>query len=82
MHTLGPWISDISNVYIVKGDKWAMVADCQAGETISYPESKDNAILIAAAPDMLHALTTIMENTESLYIREIAGEAIRKAKGE
>lgn len=41
---------------------------------------KSNARLIAAAPVMLHALETIMLDTESLQIREVAGYAIRQAK--
>jgi hypothetical protein len=39
-----------------------------------------DARLLAEAPNMLRALETIMEDTESLEIREIASYAIRQAK--
>ena len=44
--------------------------------------SEDNARLIAAAPDMLEALEVIERYSTCQTIREVATEAVAKAKGQ
>ncbi len=59
-HTAGPWFVPAENAGSAATSVWARggdvrVADCNSG-AISLPGRQCDARLIAAAPDMLHAL--------------------------
>jgi hypothetical protein len=90
-HTLGPWDCYIDNdgfaVYQTDGKGNGDHIMCIPGDE----ESKANARLIAAAPDLLEALKTarrVLEvacGTEAPYIREafkVIDPAIQKAEGQ
>ena len=87
-HTPGPWkvaenlfgntasYEVYANVE-TKSGKGGYTRICQ----ITPRDQKDNAALIAAAPEMLEALETIMDIGDNAC-RDIARAAIRKARGE
>ncbi len=86
-HTPGPWNnSDDGRIYAT-GE---IVADATYG-CLSRAETDANALLIAAAPDLLAALETIA-NSEPMdgdsfvcdfdTLQSVARAALRKAKGE
>lgn len=74
-HTLGPWIveqSDKTPIYVSPLDRREDISICQVlvidedeqsdgGEWINGDQTKANAHLIAAAPDMLAALEAAIE---------------------
>lgn len=92
MHTQGPWIVEGRTVYALneKGVNrfYASVQDAHTNED----ELKDNARLIAAAPELLEALEKIVELAKTgapLHsigpgyfenIQQVATAAIKKAK--
>lgn len=57
-HTPGPWIvARGDSVYARRGDgPLAPIADCNASRTVTAANRAANAVLIAAAPDLLAAL--------------------------
>lgn len=61
-HTPGPWRTGAGNLLIIRaGDGHGMAVADIAPPTTRYPDiaTEANAYLIAAAPDMHEALTTI-----------------------
>lgn len=94
-HTPGPWSTKEANdgggdVGICAPDVSNVVAECfadmrYAGEC-NRAESRANANLIAAAPDLLEALSQIIEQDDyashrpAVYAKAVM--AIRKARGE
>ncbi len=64
--TKGPWDADIEDVSetfkhrAVIGPNGELVADCD-GHRMSGEETAANTLLIAAAPDMLAALTALID---------------------
>ena len=87
-HTPGPWINR-SNRDILTADKLCRIADIANGPSTDE-ERLGNAILIAAAPDLLEALRAIA--TQSVgddwtpiqalaFIKQHAKDAIAKATG-
>lgn len=96
-HTPGPWIVGYydfldQQVYIdaPSGDpdlgykSWEGVAiayGCEESPFKGLEKAKANAMLIAAAPDLLEALEALVE-CPTLGARDRAIEAIAKAKGE
>jgi hypothetical protein len=62
-HTPGPWniTADGLNIKSISLDK--IIADCDLGEIADIEESRLNARLIAAAPDLLDALQEIWNSS-------------------
>jgi hypothetical protein len=96
-HTPGPWSIEKTDSYGASVVAIAQVAWCGANssygsmgnQSISARQAKANARLIAAAPDMLDALLTLMENAENvdglgfnMFAVTKACRAIAKATGE
>ena len=84
MHTQGPWtlrpVTNVPHVTAwVDGPDGAPVADIKMRQR---EQSDDNARLIAAAPDLLIALTTMVMNYEDAYGDEGADapESVKAAK--
>lgn len=93
-HTPGPWkfkvVEDTGSFLGCKrldgggstvidlSDEWIGYPEC--GQDLQMTISKDDAHLIAAAPDMLEVLETIM-NIGDKACRDIARAAIKKARG-
>ena len=90
-HTPGPWIvRDIPTLDIYVGPSCdggaTAVAIVPTRGSIGEDEQKANARLIAAAPDLLQALSILMLETEddlsvTHQIKQIASAAIAKAIG-
>ena len=91
-HTPGPWlIADASFVYALNDSGynrfWTNVTggDLRKGESTSKVETEANARLIAAAPDLLDALQSIIEDIDSEFGTDCdynkARAAIAKATG-
>lgn len=78
-HTPGPWILEQDTVFIGETRKVQPVLYHRDSEGMA------NARLIAAAPDLLHALELLYDtgsDSETInYARSIASKAIAKAKG-
>ena len=73
-HTKGPWEVHETEVYF---------PNCAGGLSVRYcPDAEANARLIAAAPCLLEALDSIIENGFSTSRIAAARAAIAKAKGE
>lgn len=93
-HTPGPWrfqdngnwqTNPYSVVISAKGVHSTTVANIPARRSIPSWEWESNARLIAAAPDLLKALETIMAGVagcERAQMYEAARAAINKATGE
>lgn len=91
MHTLGPWgfvYDGFSAWSIGESDdpQWNSIAIVhRRGGLETWEEAADNARLIAAAPDLLHALKCLHETglVRELNTRENRGalDAIAKAEG-
>lgn len=96
MHTPGPWeaIGNLvrSPMHEPQGlPAGVQIADCRDGYFLAHTdEAKANASLIAAAPDLLEALETLLgfvENKsfpDTIYVRNAINEAeavIAKATG-
>jgi hypothetical protein len=87
MHTPGPW-SVRKGMFIHTG-KFAedakLVASTHNREIDDMEQCEDNALLIAAAPDLLAALEELLYATPGVKMAQaikMADEAIKKAKGE
>lgn len=90
-HTKGPWSKtdnswDVSTVYGADGE---VVAECPIyGDTTEDTQAEHeaikeaNALLIAAAPDLLKALSRIavMMDNEMAYAKETAAVAIARIR--
>jgi hypothetical protein len=84
-HTPGTWaLSDFSRDMIIdsNGDLISLIIDGKSDET-----KLANACLIAAAPDLLEALRSLMDDIDnygiaSHFSKNMAREAITKASGE
>ena len=83
-HTPGPWIAWRVDCDVTAGER--LVADCMTGR---LREDKANALLIAAAPEMLDVLIELQESAQywSVYgapfdIVSRLNAVISKAKGE
>jgi hypothetical protein len=94
-HTPGPWNIGTKNgarVWSENGE--TLIADADASESLRKEIKKANARLIAAAPDLLEALTKLLDMNERcdagfaphvelrFAIRDMARAAITKATGE
>ena len=88
-HTPEPWLAGEPE----DGDEWWFGSGLEisvrsaSGQTIcvygaNSPEEIANARLIAAAPDLLAALETVLHICCIEHARPIAEEAVRKARGE
>ena len=92
MHTKGPWeLQQVTGGYrIITGGKYTMNLDGPWYPSVEQREAfESNALLIAAAPELLKALDgaiNVIESTlspdEKWLGMDDAKEAIRKAKGE
>lgn len=93
--TKGKWIvtGELDHLEVVVSHEekdfhqWKRVSSvkCFDHHVPRYEESKANARLISAAPDLLEALQVLMERTpimEDLASYETARQAIKKALGE
>ena len=85
--TPGPWTLEPSTRFLGTCNVWgAFPAGAVCGLPYAGDTEKANAHLMAAAPEMLAALERIFELTDYACghreIRQIANDAIRKAKGE
>lgn len=83
-HTAGPWLN--SGLDIVGSDNNTTVVASVNGTFSNENEIEANALLIAAAPDLLEALKMIVENTEkdgyvNAGLLDEAIAAIAKAQG-
>ncbi len=60
-HTPGPWVTGAIEPREVRTNNQRMFPICSANveDDVSEEEARDNAILIAAAPDMFETLQTI-----------------------
>lgn len=77
-HTPGPW--HVEDGFVWRGNE--TIADPHCSKLLDSEEMEDNAILIAAAPDLLAALERLthpMANDDDL---QFALETIAKAKGQ
>lgn len=83
-YTPMPWIVESDGTSIAMGDQVVIVSP--APDTASREEMKANARLIAAAPDLLTALQTMVIGQEmghfSADAYAVARAAIAKARGE
>lgn len=91
-HTPGPWhVTNHTEVFVRDYAGYICIADCFARQLPPH-ERAANAILIAAAPDLLEALRTIVNDYEfvknnvgfgdrSAAYAETARKAIAKAEG-
>lgn len=94
-HTPGPWNIGTKNgarVWSENGE--TLIADADASESLRKEIKKANARLIAAAPELLKALTKLLDMHERcdagfaphvelrFAIRDMARAAIAKATGE
>lgn len=65
-HTPGPWRVLLGQPTLVEGpprEKWAPLVICNVGGT--KPQDKANAHVIAAAPEMLEALRSIVKRHDA-----------------
>jgi len=80
-----PWEAQLNWAEDCKRDSYVFDA---IDNQIAGPVSMDEAVLVAAAPDLLEALEQITpptffgENPESIAFYKLARAAIAKAKGE
>ncbi len=81
-HTQGDWISELGSVTTEN----RLIANCIGNGVCLTDEDKANAKLIAAAPDLLEALTNIILSMERMGAKEgnnnlfkLAKQAIKKA---
>lgn len=93
-HTPGPWLLEDRTVYALNSDSspvnrfWSQVERGWADqrERTSFEEAEANARLIAAAPDLLEALSLASQSAGFQYMthetRNAIDEAIAKATGE
>lgn len=95
-HTPGPWLVDrAGEVRDINSDgqEWGAVANVtpnQLGKRmISEDEADANALLIAAAPDLLRACESVIRSMDGTFMSVVTGDvandvraAIAKAKGE
>ena len=78
-HTPGPWIARGKHSYWVQtpGAQGAVICHVHGNPERSEEQAAADAKLLAAAPDLLHALQLIDANAESVeWIRRIARAAI------
>lgn len=68
-HTLGPWIVEGSGSAVTTDNGLFFIANC--GYFDSRKENEGNALLIAAAPEMLSLLEDCQE-----YLCELGGPAV------
>ena len=81
-HTPGPWFTSQPNEgggTLIKPIPGQVIAQCDL-----MPEMEANAHLVAAAPELLYALESIVEMNPELPMGmiEAADDAIAKARGE
>ena len=91
-HTPGPWVAQVDpdgkNLDVTSGDGVMVVNGCGCcGSPFMEGPAKENAHLIAAAPDMLEELEWVLidlseNNTLGDDRRQSIRAAIAKAKGE
>lgn len=85
-HTPGPWY--VSDTLAIWGKTARLIASCADGRLADpSPESRANATLIAAAPDLLASLQEVLDHTpephagDARAILQRARAAIAKATG-
>ena len=77
-HTPGPWVSDAH--LVLTSDDYSIAT--VRSKSLTAEETNANAMLMAAAPEMLEALElTISKDMLSGETRDIATAAIAKARG-
>ena len=88
-HTPGPWEVDmredmVTHPYLIRGPGYEVtIARIPSKKRVSKECRKANAILMASAPDLLHALNKILDNVEmEEYLRDLGISAIKKADGQ
>lgn len=90
MHTPGPWDASGWRVCagLGKGERISVICDTANNKASRTEENRDNARLIAAAPDLLQALREsiryspfVGESEETEFVR-MARKALAKATGE
>ncbi len=86
-HTPAPWNLGTETLIVRSANRENHIADCGISYSLSDNEMKANAVLIAAAPELLEALEAMMKFAESGTYDdddplELASVAIAKAKGE
>ncbi|WP_158876863.1 hypothetical protein [Antarcticirhabdus aurantiaca] len=106
-HTPGPWLASSFGLQVLTGDSWNTICVLHEGQGEKWKDHRQagwedgrsagspnaNALLIAAAPDLLDALLSVvyvfgMNNAEPLELRRAMSKqmdkavaAIRKAEG-
>lgn len=94
MHTPGPWFYDVDGPgwdlhvtagapYYIRGAKSVAFWSRSAADRAGHAERSANARLIAAAPDLLAALTAaaVVMEANGLSTAKLAREVIAKATG-
>lgn len=78
-HTPGPWVAEGTEVYAGADCEFHAVADCSCNHTCRHAdETRANARLIAAAPDLYAAI----KNSDDQYWTPAMRAALAKAEGE
>ncbi len=83
-HTPGPWYFD--GLYVLQVDRATVIAEINHGAMTDI-QCKANARLIAAAPEMLGALESVIKskvlaNKDNVELAKLVISAIVKARGE
>jgi hypothetical protein len=96
-HTKGPWFvesDDKTPIYVSPVDRYEQIAICnvmvideddsESGDWINGEQTKANARLIAAAPDLLHALQNIENDNGQIpdHAWKVIQDVIAKATGD
>ena len=80
MHTPGPWETSV----LADGSQWEVclpdAGDAIAG-IVDGPDAQDNALLMAAAPDLLAALRAMLDDDNHDGAKDQARAAIARATG-
>lgn len=88
-YTLGPWVARIAirDGWVIFADDGQIVGTEDEYGRHGAIDKKEDAYLIAAAPELLEALETMLEMSQmggfgKTYAEDVARAAIAKAKGE
>ena len=87
-HTPGPWVKSAYGPWVSApclGDRICVhepFTDGRDGPVLPRDEQEANAVLIAAAPELLEALILAVEDEPNACFADTARAVIAKAKGE